>query len=93
MLWEKTGLFWKNGLITVSVILMSGVWGCSETLPEKPRSVQIENETQDARQDTEADADNMTGIYMELYKDAAGENRAGDLENLRNIVNYFGGIG
>lgn len=93
MLWEKTGLFWKNGLITVSVILMSGVWGCSETLPEKPWSVQIENETQDARQDTEADADNMTGIYMELYKEAAGENRAGDLENVRNIVNYFGGNG
>lgn len=46
-----------------------------------------------ARQDTEADADNMTGIYMELYKEAAGENRAGDLENVRNIVNYFGGNG
>lgn len=89
MLRKKIEWFWRIGLIAISLVLIFGVSGCSDSSLEENEARENESETQD----TEDDADVMIDICLDLYKKAAEENKTDDLETIRSIVNRFGEYG
>lgn len=89
MLRKKIEWFWRIGLIAISLVLIFGVSGCSDSSLEENEARENESETQD----TEDDADVMIDICLDLYKKAAEENKTDDLETIRSIVNCFGEYG
>ncbi len=86
MLWKKTGKFWTGGLAAISFAVLACVLGCGDRNQESMKVREAVSQTKD---DTAA----MEKICLDLYKKAAQEQRLGELETIRAIVQRFGEYG
>ena len=90
MLLRKTAWFWKSGLAVISFVLMLSVSGCSDTSTEE---IQVDDpfiEVQEATENSQENAEEIIEICVDLYKEAAEQNKIADLEMIRSIVNRLG---
>lgn len=90
MMWKRTGWFWKCSLITISAILVSCVSGCSAAFPDETLAAKAESRVPAARQEAGTDTEKIIDICLEIYDQAAKENRIADLETIRSLVNHLG---
>lgn len=90
MLLKKTAWFWKRGLVVISLVMLFGIWGCSDTFPEETAIGETENNAQSVQEESQKFPEEIISICTNLYEKAAEENKLSDLETIRSIVNYFG---
>ena len=90
MLLKKTVWFWKSGFMAISFILMLSVSGCSDTPPEETQVEEPIIEIQEITENSQENAERIIEICVDLYKEAAEQNKIADLEMIRSIVNRFG---
>lgn len=88
MLWKKTSWFWKSGFITINVVLVLSVSGCSDVPQMKTQT--IENEVQNSYQNEQEEGNKVIEICYDLYEKAVEENKIADLEMIYSIVNRLG---
>lgn len=90
MLQKRTRWLWKSGPIAVSFMLMLGVSGCSDTLPEETQVEETIVEAPATPENSREDTEEIIDICLDLYKKAEEENKIADLEMVRSIVNRLG---
>ena len=90
MLLRKTSWFWKSGLAAISFVLILSISGCSDAPPEENTVSETVIDVQAIQEKSEEDADEIINICIELYEEAAEENKLADLETIRGIVNRLG---
>jgi len=77
-------------LCMIQILLSCNISGCSDTPPEE---IQVDDpfiEVQDATENSQENADEIIEICVDLYKEAAEQNKIADLEMIRSIVNRLG---
>ena len=90
MLLRKTSWFWKSGLAAISFVLILSISGCSDAPPEE---IQVDDpfiEVQEATENSQENAEEIIEICVDLYEEAAEQNKIADLEMIRSIVNRLG---
>lgn len=85
MLWKRTGRFWKSGLAVISFVMLIGTSGCGG----RNQGLEEWRETCRESEDTAL----LEEICLDLYETAAQEQRSGELETIRKIIQRFGGRG
>lgn len=90
MLLKKTAWFWKSGLIEISLMLMLSVSECSESPPEEIQGDENIIEVQTIPENSQEDTEEIIDICLDLYENAAEENKIADVEMIRSIVNRLG---
>ena len=90
MLLRKTTWFWKSGLAAINFVLILSISGCSDAPPEENTVSETVIDVQTIQEESEEDADEIIEICVDLYKEAAEENKIADLETVRSIVNCLG---
>ena len=77
-------------LCMIQILLSCTISGCSDTPPEE---IQVDDpfiEIQEATENSQENAEEIIEICVDLYKEAAEENKIADLEMIRSIVNRLG---
>ena len=87
---KRTVQYWRIGFITISIMMLLSVSGCSDTHLEDEQVVESEIAVQDQQQNVKDNEDEIIEICSQLYKKASEENKIADLEMIRIIVNQFG---
>ena len=87
---KRTVQYWRIGFITISIMMLLSVSGCSDTHLEDEQVVESEIAVQDQQQNVKDNEDEIIEICSQLYKKASEENKIADLETVRIIVNQFG---
>ena len=87
---KRTVQYWRIGFITISIMMLLSVSGCSDTHLEDEQVVESEIAVQDQQQNVKDNEDEIIEICSQLYKKASEENKIADLEMVRIIVNQFG---
>lgn len=90
MLLKKTAWFWRSGFIAISIILMLSVTGCSNIPPDETQIAENAIEVQEITENSQENGEEIIEICVDLYKEAAEENKIADLEMIRSIVNRLG---
>lgn len=90
MLFRKTKRFWKSGFIAINFIFIVSISGCSDTPQDETMVEESIMEPQQISDDSEENAEEIIDVCLDLYKEAAEENRNADLELIRCIVNRLG---
>ena len=71
-------------------MLFRSISGCSDMPPEE---IQVDDpfiEVQEATENSQENAEEIIEICVDLYKEAAEQNKIADLEMIRSIVNRLG---
>ena len=74
----------------IQILLSCTISGCSDTPPEE---IQVDDsfiEVQEATENSQENAEEIIEICVDLYKEAAEQNKIADLEMIRSIVNRLG---
>ena len=77
-------------LCMIQILLSFTISGCSDMPPEE---IQVDDpfiEVQEATENSQENAEEIIEICMDLYKEAAEQNKIADLEMIRSIVNRLG---
>ena len=77
-------------LCMIQILLSCTISGCSDMPPEE---IQVDDpfiEVQEATENSQENAEEIIEICMDLYKEAAEQNKIADLEMIRSIVNRLG---
>ena len=77
-------------LCMIQILLSCTISGCSDTPPEE---IQVDDpfiEVQEATENSQENEDEIIEICVDLYKEAAEQNKLADLETIRSIVNRLG---
>ena len=77
-------------LCMIQILLSCTISGCSDTPPEE---IQVDDpfiEVQEATENSQENAEEIIEICVDLYKEAAEQNKIADLEMIRSIVNRLG---
>ena len=90
MLLRKTAWSWKSGLAVISFVLMLSVSGCSDASPEEDTVSETVIDIQAIPEDSKENTEEIINICVDLYKEAAEQNKIADLEMIRCIVNRLG---
>ena len=90
MLLRKTVWFWKSGLAAISFVLMLSVSGCSDAPTEEDTVSETVINIQAIQEESQENAEEIIEICVDLYKEAAEQNKIADLEMIRSIVNRLG---
>ena len=74
----------------IQILLSCTISGCSDMSPEE---IQVDDpfiEVQEATENSQENAEEIIEICVDLYEEAAGQNKIADLEMIRSIVNRLG---
>ncbi len=74
----------------IQILLSCTISGCSDMSPEE---IQVDDpfiEVQEATENSQENAEEIIEICVDLYKEAAEQNKIADLEMIRSIVNRLG---
>ena len=74
----------------IQILLSCTISGCSDTSTEE---IQVDDpfiEVQEATENSQENAEEIIEICVDLYKEAAEQNKIADLEMIRSIVNRLG---
>ena len=85
---KKRGLGMR--LCMIQILLSCTISGCSDTSTEE---IQVDDpfiEVQEATENSQENAEEIIEICVDLYKEAAEQNKIADLEMIRSIVNRLG---
>lgn len=77
-------------LCMIQILLSYTISGCSDMPPEE---IQVDDpfiEVQEATENSQENAEEIIEICVDLYKEAAEQNKIADLEMIRSIVNRLG---
>lgn len=77
-------------LCMIQILLSCTISGCSDTSTEE---IQVDDpfiEVQEATENSQENAEEIIEICVDLYKEAAEQNKIADLEMIRSIVNRLG---
>ena len=77
-------------LCMIQILLSYTISGCSDMPPEE---IQVDDpfiEVQEATENSQENAEEIIEICVDLYKEAAEQNKIADLETIRSIVNCLG---
>ena len=90
MIWKKFYQKWKIGLLLISCILLFPISGCDDTSQTKKQTVANETRIQLSPPKEQEKTEKIIEICFDLYEKAAKENKATNLEMVRDIVKRFG---
>lgn len=91
MLCKKTDKFWKTGFITISMMIVLSISGCSDVSIEETEIIETESEVPIPVRSDPEEAEKVIEICFDLYAKAAEEKRTwDDLGTVRGIVNRLG---
>jgi len=85
---KKRGM--EMRLCMIQILLSCTISGCSDTPPEE---IQVDDSfiaVQEATENSQENAEEIIEICVDLYKEAAEQNKIADLEMIRSIVNRLG---
>ena len=77
-------------LCMIQILLSCTISGCSDMPPEE---IQVDDpfiEVQEATENSQENAEEIIEICVDIYKEAAEQNKIADLEMIRSIVNRLG---
>ncbi len=77
-------------LCMIQILLSCTISGCNDTPPEEIQVDDLFIEVQEATENSQENAEEIIEICVDLYKEAAEQNKIADLETIRSIVNCLG---
>lgn len=92
MLWKKIRKFWKVSLFVMTDIVVLGMTGCGDGLPEASefQETVADEEVYPSSEDGFDDAESIAAVYRDIYDEAVETDTLGSLETLRRIVARLG---
>ena len=90
MLWKKLYQKRKIGFLLIGCVLLFSISGCGDICQMKGQTVESEVRVQLSSPDEPEKTEKVIDICFELYEKATKENKATDLEMIRDIVKRFG---
>ncbi|MBO5372702.1 MAG: hypothetical protein J6A75_08285, partial [Lachnospiraceae bacterium] len=77
-------------LCMIPILLSCTISGCNDTPPEETQIDENIIEVQEMTENSQENAEEIIEICVDLYKEAAEQNKIADLEMIRSIVNRLG---
>ena len=77
-------------LCMIPILLSCTISGCNDTPPEETQIDENIIEVQEMTENSQENVEEMIEICVDLYKEAAEQNKIADLEMIRSIVNRLG---
>lgn len=77
-------------LCMIQILLCCTISGCSDTSPEEIQVDETIIEVQEETENSQENEEEIIEICVDLYKEAAEQNKIADLEMIRSIVNRLG---